>query len=429
MNAGKKTWIALLGAICLAGVLACAPRGTADDPEMGEAMKEGESLVGGDAPRARRAPAALDRLNEDKTTANDFLASGRYQNAVDVLSPWAAQKVADPQVYSMLAKAQWKLDRHEDAIRNYEESLRMDYAAAYTHLELAELLLEIGKSGRAFTEFELAVQYGKSDPLPHYNYGLALHDIGRVDEAVAQWEIAYSYDPSDPRYAEALGIGLSGREPEKALEYFERAKAGGADHPGFHNNLGLLLERLGDMARAKSELENAVSGEPGNAIYRRNLALLYMKSNQPALAEPIWEGLWQEQPDDRLCRIYLGRAYLELGRFGEAVRILEEWVDTTSTTVQEKPHVSGDATGAPGMDEAYAVLAMSFRGLKRLDRAEVYMRKALDLSPDNVAHLINYGVVLAEDGKIAEAKVQWETALRLDPENSAAKRNLSAYHE
>jgi len=275
--------------------------------------------------RARSAPGALERINEDKTTANDLLASGRYQDAADILSPWAAVKVADPQVYSMLARAQWKLGRHEDAIRNYEESLRLDYSAAYTHLELAELLLEIGKSGRALTEFELAVQHGKSDPLPHYNYGLALYDMGRVDEALAHWRIALSNDPRDPRYAEAMGIGLSVEEPEKALEYFERAKASGADHPGFHNNLGLLLERLGDIAGAESEFENAVSGDPGNAAYRRNLALLYMKSGQPALAVPICEALHQEQPDDPSCRIYLGRAYLELGRFDEAARLLEKW--------------------------------------------------------------------------------------------------------
>lgn len=426
MRSGKTTWIALLWSICLAGALGCAPRGTAGGPEPGEAAEEGESMVRGDAPRSGRAPGALERMNEDKTSANDLLASGRYQDAADILSPWAARKVADPQVYSMLARAQWKLGRHEDAIRNYEESLRLDYSAAYTHLELAELLLEIGKSGRALTEFELAVQCGKSDPLPHYNYGLALYDMGRVDEALAHWQIAFSNDPSDPRYAEAMGIGLSVGEPEKALEYFERARASGADHPGFHNNLGLLLERLGDIARAESEFENAVSEEPGNAAYRRNLALLYMKSGRPALAVPIWEALHQEQPDDPSCRIYLGRAYLELGRFDAAVRLLEKWVDTAAAA-PEKRQVSGDATGVPGADEAYAVLAMSFRGLKRFDRAAVYMRKALDLSPDNVAHLINYGVVLAEDGKIAEAKVQWEKALRLDPENATARQNLSAY--
>jgi tetratricopeptide (TPR) repeat protein len=224
-----------------------------------------------------------------------------------------------------------------------------------------------------------------------------------------------------------VGIGLSARDPEKALEYFERAGASGADHPGYHNNFGLLLERLGDYARAKSEFKNAVAAAPGNAVYRRNLALLYMKSGQPVLAVPIWEALHQEQPDDRSCKIYLGRAYLELGRFDAAVGILEKWLDAAAASAPEKLQAPGAATGAPGLDEAYAVLAMSFRGMKRLDRAAVYMRKALDLYPDNVAHLINYGVVLAEDGKIAEAKVQWEEALRIDPENATARRNLSAY--
>jgi Tfp pilus assembly protein PilF len=36
---------------------------------------------------------------------------------------------------------------------------------------------------------------------------------------------------------------------------------------------------------------------------------------------------------------------------------------------------------------------------------------------------------LAEDGKIAEAKLQWEKALRIDPNDATAKLNLSIYQK
>ena len=274
----------------------CAPRGDVERPAPVESGGDEDALVRGDAPRSIGAQGALDRMNQDKKTADDLLANGRYQEAADLVAPWAARKAADPQVYAMLARAQWKLGRHDDAVKNYEESLRLDYSSAYTHLELAEMLLEIGKSGRALTEFELAVQFGKNDPLPHYNYGLALYDMGRVDDALAHWENAYTNNPKDPRYAEAMGIGLSERDPAKALVYFEAAQTHGADHPGFHNNFGLLLERIGDYARAESEFKKAIAGEPGNRGYRQNLALSYMKSKQPELAVPLWQALHGEDP-------------------------------------------------------------------------------------------------------------------------------------
>jgi tetratricopeptide (TPR) repeat protein len=431
MKTTKKEWIALLRPLVwplfVAVALGCAPRGSSGGGTPEEAAEAGETPAEAGARESGGAHGALDRMNEDKAKADELLASGRYADAAELLSPWAAAKVADPQVYSMLARSQWKLGQHQDAVHNYEESLRLDYSAAYTHLELAELLLENGKSGRALTEFELAVQYGRGDPLPHYNYGLALYDLGRAGDAIAQWEIAYSRDPRDPRYAEAMGIGLSESDPGKAREYFETAMANGADHPGIHNNLGLLLERLGDMTGAEAELKKAVAGDPEDAGYRRNLAIHYMNSSQPALAAPIWEALHREQPEDASWRIYLGRAYLELGRFEDSVRLLEEWLEKSANTLPGKRQSRGGPAASPGADEAYAVLAMSFRGLSRLDRAATCMKKAVDLSPDNVAHLINYGVILAEDGKIAEAKDQWERALRLDPENATAKQNLSAY--
>jgi len=416
MKTNRTSGIVLLLLLFAAAGLGCAPRGNVERSASADAAGGEDALVQGDAPRATGAQGALDRMNQDKKTAAELLTAGRYPEAADLLAPWAARKAGDPQVYAMLARAQWRLGRHEDAIQNYEESLRLDYSSAYTHLELAELLLEIGKSGRALTEFELAVQFGKDDPLPHYNYGLALHGMGRVDDALTHWEKAYAYNPKDPRYAEAMGIGLSEKDPAKALEYFEKAAALGADHPGFHNNFGLFLEKAGDYERAESEFKKAVAGEPGGRAYRQNLALSYLKSKQPELSLPLWRELLDEEPADPTCRIYLGLAYLETGRFEDAVDLLEMWADTAAA-----------AENGPGLDEAYAVLAMSFRGLKQTGRAAACMRKAVELRPESVAHLINYGVILAEDGKIAEARAQWVEALRLDPENATAKGNLSAY--
>jgi Flp pilus assembly protein TadD len=69
---------------------------------------------------------------------------------------------------------------------------------------------------------------------------------------------------------------------------------------------------------------------------------------------------------------------------------------------------------------------MSFRGLGQLDKATVYIGKAVELQPGNSVHLNNYGVILAESGRIEEAKAQWRKVLRLEPDNEVAKQNLSA---
>lgn len=366
-------------------------------------------------------PAAeIARMNEDKTNAHLLIQNERYEEARSLLTPWAEKKVHDPQVYAMLGKARWELGEKDAAVSDYEAAMRLDYSDANVHLELAELLVEMGKTGRALTEFELAIEYGRRDPLTHYNYGLALHEMDKKTDGLAQWEIAYSLDSKNPQYAEALGIGYAGEDDEKALSYFEQAAELGSDGASFHNNFGLLLQRMGDYGRSADEFLAAIQGDPGNMTYTKNLAILHMTSGRFGDAIPVWRVLFDDDPEDTTSRIYLARAYLESGQYDESVDLLENWI-------MNAPEQNQSDTDGPDLDEAYGVLAMASRGQKKPGKAAEFIRKALELKPDNPVYLNNYGVILAESGKIVEARTQWEKVLRLDPENATARRNLSAF--
>ncbi len=364
--------------------------------------------------------AELARMNEDKTGAHALLEGERYEEVKSLLAPWAAKKVHDPQVYAMLGKAQWGLGENAAAVSNYEAAMRLDYSDANVHLELAELLVEMGKTGRALTEFELAIEYGMRDPLTHYNYGLALHEMGRKQDGLAQWEIAYSLDANNPQYAEALGIGYAEEDDEKALGYFEEAAELGSDGASFHNNFGLLLQRLGDYGRSEDEFNQALALDPGNLTYTKNLAILLMVSGRFGEAIPSWRALLDADPGDMTSRIYLARAYLESGQYDESVELLENWISSA-------PEQNDSGAAGPGLDEAYGILAMASRGQEKPEKAIEFIRKALVLKPDNPVYLNNYGVILAESGKIAEARAQWKKVLQLDPENVTARQNLSTF--
>jgi tetratricopeptide (TPR) repeat protein len=379
------------------------------------------ALLGCGGQRSIDTTETLLRLAEDKDNAVGLLAAGDYQAVIDLLAPWVDREIRDPQVYATTAKAQWKLQAYDEAVASYEQALRIDYSDAYSHMELAEILMELGKIGRAHTEFELAIQYASNDALPYYNYGLALHRMGDKEAALAHWTVAYSLAPNVAAYAEAVGIGLTGTDNEEALRYFERADSLGADGSGFHHNFGLLLQRLGEYERAESELEKAIAGDPGNTDYQRSLGVLLLVAGRFETAVPLWEELLRIDPDDPFHRVYLGRAYLETGRPDSAIGLLEGWVSAKGTQSKRR------ANDTPGLDEAVAVLALSYRAMGDLGRATAYIREALELEPNNVEYLIDYGVILAEDGKIAGAKALWNRVLQIDPENETAKRNLSVY--
>ena len=364
------------------------------------------------------SPAKAADAGGDKQRARDLIDQKQYQAAVDILVPLSKSSQNDPQIHAMLGESYWKLGRYEAAVRSYEAALRLDYSDADVHSDFAEMLMEMGKVGRALTEFELAIRSGDRDPLSRYNYGLALYQFGRRDAALAQWQLAYSAEPQNAKYAEAMGIGLTGNNDAEALHYFEQAADLGADGASFHNNFGVLLLKLGRFSDAASHFVLASNADPKNQTYRLNLAVARLKANQYAEAIPVLEELVAAAPNETKYRAYLGRAYYEAGRFKDVIALLEPWL-------------ADDAAGAtpgrdPGLGGAYDALAMSFRSVGQLEKAAVFMPKALACEPDNPAYLNNYGVILAESGKMAEAKAQWEKVLQIEPDNEVAKQNLSA---
>jgi protein O-GlcNAc transferase len=363
-----------------------------------------------------RPPSAgqMERINLQRERAALLIERENYRQALDILEDVVRQIPNDPETLGLLAWAQWHTGDSAKAIKNFEASIRDDYSNYLTHLRFGQALLAMGKTGRALTELKLAVQLAGNEPVAFYNYGLVLYRLGRKDEALVQWQRAYELDGDDPVYTEAMGMGLSGRDDRRALGYFEKAESCGRSGASFSHNYALVLEHLGQNNRAEERFLEAVEKAPDQLSYRFDLAAFYMHTGAYDRAVPQWLVLMDKQPEKRAPRIFLARAYLELGRFAEAVAELDSLPPVT------------EVSSPPGQDEVYAILAMSYRGEGQLEKANLFIEKALKIKPDSVDYLINYGVILADRGMMDLARVQWQRALEIDPDNPIARRNLSA---
>ena len=363
-----------------------------------------------------RSPSAeqLDRINIERTEANRLIEQGQFAEALILLEDLSRKLPDNPKTQGLLAWAQWQTGHQAEAVASFEASIRGDYSDYLTHLRFGQALMGMAKTGRALTEFKVATELSKNEPLPHYNRGLALYDLGRQEDAQAQWQRAYDLDSDNPVYAEAMGIGLSGRDDEQALVYFEKAQLLGRTGAAFSHNYALTLERLGRTTRAEAEFFKAVGAEPDRLTYRFDLAAFYMNTRAYEKAIPHWQFLLVKQHEDSSPRIYLARAYYELGRFTEAIASL----DTLAG--------AADVSGFGRLGETYGILAMSYRGIGQLDKANSFIEKALEIEPDRVEYLINYGVILADRGMMDRARVQWQRALEIEPDNKTAQQNLSA---
>ncbi len=366
-------------------------------------------------------------LNASKKRALLQIRAGEYAEAARALEAVVRQAPKDDQAFTMLGDAYRGLGDYANAVKSYEQAMRINYGVYAPHLKLGILLMENGKTGRALTEFEEAMKFGADDPLVHYNYALALHELGRGKEALQHWRVARDAEPDNAAYVAGVAIGLVGVDDEEAVKQFARAGEMGIAKDGrYYNNYALALERIGRHDDAEANFQAAVAlNDPKLREYRRNLARHYLRvgKNQDAARE--FEKLVDEDGAKWSDTVYAARALVELGRFDDALARLAGLADGVASGTIARSDARIDRM-PPSLGEALSVMGMAWRGKGDLARSRDYLKRAAAEAPDDPAVLNNYGVVLAESGMLPDAKAQWRRVLEIDPANATAKANLSA---
>ncbi len=173
----------------------------------------------------------------------------------------------------------------DEAIRQFQETIRLkpDYADAHNNLGIA--LFRKGQMDEAIRQFQEALRLKPDQAEAHNNLGNALGRKGQIDEAIRQFQEAIRLKP---------------------------------DHAEAHNNLGMALTRRGQTDEAIRQFQEALRLKPDYADARKNLdAVLATKAHcSPPPAPP---------PTAELTRLSEGRrAYhpgFHLGRSVHRVRL------------------------------------------------------------------------------------------------------------
>ncbi len=406
-------------------------------------MRRPDSLV---RTRIRRAPPALAlalvaalacasgggrdaartaRLNDARRRAAARVEAHRAREALELLEPLQKELDGDPLVFVLSGRAYADLGRTDDAVRAFEHAMRLDYTRADAHLGLATVLMRAGRTGRARTEFDLALRYGEDDPVVLYDCGVAMAELGRRDEAVRFWRRAAERAPADARPARALGEALSESRPAEALRWLDRADSLAGADAATHAARGRALARLGQDEAARRELVRAVRADPNTPRYRFDLAAFDLRAGRLDSALAGWDALVERFGRRWSWRVYRARTLVGLGRGADALRELEPALVRADSIVRAGGDPGFDRT-PPGLDEAWDVVALARRAQGDLEGALAAARRAVELAPRNAVRRVNLGVILAEMGRVDEARAQWRRALELDPDNAAARANIES---
>jgi predicted TPR repeat methyltransferase len=153
------------------------------------------------------------------------------------------------------------------------------------------------------------------------------HQQERGDEAVALIERSLELEPDQPGWHSNLGIVLQDRlRLDEATAAYERAVELDPDHANAHNNLGVVLRAQGRIADAEAAYRTAIRIDPDHADAHHNLGVLLNGLGRRREAALCFSRVITLRPRHPEARRLLALAHHTLGEVDKAIDVFDEWL-------------------------------------------------------------------------------------------------------
>ena len=241
----------------------------------------------------------------------------------------------------------------------------------------------------------------------HYSLGVALNEVQHFEEAVVAFSRAISLDPLLWKAHLQLGNALHMlQRHEQALGHYRQALALAPQCVDAYVGLGAACDAMGNQEESISAYRQAIVLNPGHADAHNNLGFALGAVQRFEEAAVAFEKAITLNPAYIDAHVGLARAKVELGLPDAAIAVY-----------QKAYAIRQDAQCAYEMGETLA-------GLKRLEEALAWYRRATENKPDFMAAWGGMGIVLSHLRRFEDAADCFRHLLRLDPNNCDALNNL-----
>ena len=265
-----------------------------------------------------------------------------------------------------LARALEAEGKTDEAVRHFEEALRIRPGFTDGRYNLARILAAEGKQREA-VQYYLEVLEDRPDYVrAHINLANILTEQGRLNEAMGHYNeaLALKKESVNAHYNLANTLLRAGRTDE-AIEHYLKALNIRPDAPDINYNLGNAFMMKGDT---------------GKAIYYYSKSLRF-------------------RPDFVNARVNLGNAFAKTGKSKKAI------LQYRAALRLQKDHAG-----------AHYNLASTLSIQGKTDEAITHYEEALRLRPEDAHAQFQLGAVLTNSGKDHEAMMHYLEALRIRPD-------------
>lgn len=264
----------------------------------------------------------------------------------------------------------------EVALKALKNAVELDPKDYLSHVALAEEYQTRKQMPLAITEYKTALALRPVEFVPRYNLGLlyARQDPPNFAEAIFHLQKAASLRAADQRVLSALGyVNFQAKRYEDAAKWYEKVVQAAPDFQAGHANLGMVMERLGNVDRAIQ----------------------------------CWKEALKLDPNDGSSRSLLAAAYLSKARYEDAASEYGEVVKRD-----------------PKDGSSYNNLGFALEKLNKMEEAIAAYQHALDANPKLAVAWNNLGAIYQRQGQKDKARDHYEKALAVDPKYDDARKNL-----
>ena len=291
--------------------------------------------------------------------------------------------------YLNSGKAYAAQGKEKEAIIQFSNAIKIDPHYGAAHFELAKAYLKTGSIMGGYTELRRAVD---SDPK---NVEARL-ELGQIYLASKQYprslEQANAILAIDPKNADAWalksGIATANNDHAEALQDIQQALTYAPDRAGFHAQLGLI--QSSDPATAKdaeSNVRAAVKLDPKNAPAHLLLSSLLQKQGDSAGALSEAQAATQADPKNIRAWLTLAGLYYRSGDKEKAEATLMQGTDVLQDN-----------------NDGASLLFNYYRQTNQMDRAATVYEQLVNKYPKSIPIKMVYAQILVDQGNYAKVQ-------------------------
>ncbi len=244
----------------------------------------------------RSVQAALALL----VTAGPLSAATYARNFVwkDELALWSDTVAKSPdkaRPHNMLGVEYRAEGRLDDAIREYQQAIRVDHSMAEAYNNLGDAFQLKGELENAENEYREAIRIEPALAVAHYNLGLACEARGRIEEAEHEYREALRLEP-ELRLVAHVSLGrilIQLGRADEAVEHYRHALET-KSRPDIVISLAEALEAAGRRAEALTAYQDFID-EWGREFPHRAETVAGRIARIRASSEPVKRERWAPQ--------------------------------------------------------------------------------------------------------------------------------------